>query len=72
LLQRSGALAERRRRQQVTWMWATVEHRLLGRLRSADEVRSLVPRLEADLDAGATTPTLAADAILAAFAEASA
>ena len=63
----SGAFAERRRRQQVAWMWAAVEDRLLSRLRATPEVQALVPRLEAEVQAGTTTPTLAADALLEAF-----
>ena len=69
LLERSGDLAARRERQRVAWMWATVEQRLLGRLRADPAVRDLVPDLEAALSDGSTTPTLAADAILAAFAD---
>jgi LAO/AO transport system kinase len=66
-LEPTGEFAEKRRRQQVDWMWATVEDRLRTALRTAPAVRSLVPGLEADVRAGKLTPTLAADRILAAF-----
>jgi LAO/AO transport system kinase len=66
-LEPTGEFAEKRRRQQVDWMWATVEDRLRTALRTAPAVRELVPGLEADVRAGKLTPTLAAERILAAF-----
>ncbi|MCU1396206.1 MAG: ATPase/protein kinase [Ilumatobacteraceae bacterium] len=66
-LERTGALAEKRNQQQVRWMWAAVEERLMGQLRNHHGVRTLTAELTAALRAGATTPTLAATAILSEF-----
>jgi LAO/AO transport system kinase len=63
----TGEFDEKRRRQQVDWMWSTVDERLRHALRTHPEVRTIAPALEADLRAGRITPTLAADRILAAF-----
>jgi LAO/AO transport system kinase len=63
----SGELGERRTRQQVDWMWSTVEDRLRTALRAHPAVRALAPGLEAEVRAGRITPTLAADRILDAF-----
>jgi LAO/AO transport system kinase len=63
----SGELAERRRRQQVRWMWTMVNDRLAARLREHPEVRALTPELERAVLGGELTPTLAADRILEAF-----
>lgn len=64
----SGELAERRRRQQLHWMWSIVEDRLLERLRSDRAVASVLSRVEADVAGGTMTASAAADEILAAFA----
>jgi LAO/AO transport system kinase len=66
-LDASGELAERRRRQQVRWMWTMVNDRLAARLREHPEVRALTPELERAVLGGELTPTLAADRILEAF-----
>lgn len=66
-LERTGALAEKRNLQQVRWMWAAVEERLVGQLRAHEGVRALTPELVSALRSGATTPTLAATAILLEF-----
>jgi LAO/AO transport system kinase len=60
----SGSLAERRATQQVDWMWATVEDRLLSQFRARDAVRATAKALEAELRAGTITPTLAARKLL--------
>jgi LAO/AO transport system kinase len=57
-------LASKRSRQDVAWMWATVEDQLLSRFRSAPDVRAVVSSLEASVRAGTTTPTLAAEQLL--------
>jgi LAO/AO transport system kinase len=69
ILDRSGALTEKRNGQQVRWMWAAVEDRLMGQLRADARVRALVGELTAELRNGTTTPTRAATAILEAFSE---
>ena len=66
-LESSGELTERRRNQQVRWMWTMVNDRLKTQLRNHPEVRSLTPNLEAAVLEGTLTPALGADQILAAF-----
>ena len=39
-LERTGQLAEQRRRQDVSWMWATIDDRLLARFRAARQARA--------------------------------
>jgi LAO/AO transport system kinase len=60
----SGELDAKRRQQQVDWMWASVEDRLLSQLHRAPSVRRLVPRLEREVREGSLTATLAAQRIL--------
>ena len=59
----SGELAERRREQQVKWMWTMLEERLTGRLRSDPAVRSKLRHAEAAVAAGTLAPTLAVEQI---------
>jgi GTPase len=66
-LSESGERDERRRRQQLRWMWSTVEDRLLGAVRSHPAVAEALPGLEADVVEDRVTPTLAAGRILRAF-----
>jgi LAO/AO transport system kinase len=63
----SGALAERRRAQQVRWTWGMVRDGLEHRLRAHPAVRSLAPELERAVLAGELTPALAARQLLEAF-----
>jgi LAO/AO transport system kinase len=56
----SGGLAAKRADQEVAWMWATVKDRVLARLREHPGTRERVRALEADLRAGRTTATQAA------------
>jgi LAO/AO transport system kinase len=63
----SGQLAERRRAQQVRWLWQLVRDGLDHRLRSDPGVRALTPELEAAVTAGRLTPALAAGRLLDAF-----
>jgi LAO/AO transport system kinase len=57
----AGALAARRREQQVKWMWAMLEARVTARLRSDPAVRARLPKLEAAVAAGRTSPAIAVD-----------
>jgi LAO/AO transport system kinase len=66
-LESGGALAAKRRDQQVDWTWAMVHERLLSRLHADPAVRALVPELERQVRAQNLTATLAAERILAAF-----
>lgn len=58
-----GLIAEKRRRQDVKWMWAMVEDRLHARLRHDSALKARIPALEAAVGAGETAPTAAADEI---------
>jgi LAO/AO transport system kinase len=66
-LSESGALAEKRKRQQVDWTWTMVRDTLLTRLSEHPGVRALAPSLEEEVADGTLTPTLAAERILEEF-----
>jgi LAO/AO transport system kinase len=66
-LEAAGELTERRRRQQVRWMWTMVNDQLRTRLRAHPDVRKLTGELERAVLEGELTPTLGADQILSAF-----
>jgi LAO/AO transport system kinase len=57
----AGALAARRREQQVKWMWSMLEERVTARLRSDPALRARLPKLEAAVAAGHTSPAIAVD-----------
>lgn len=59
----TGALAKRRREQQVTWMWSLLEERLTARLRSDPAIRAKLKQAEAAVASGKLTPGLAAEEI---------
>jgi LAO/AO transport system kinase len=59
----TGELAERRRAQQVKWMWTMLEGRLTARLRSDPSVRARLKSAEAQVAAGKLAPTLAVEEI---------
>ena len=63
----SGAWADRRRTQDIRWMWAMVEDRLMTTLKSDPAVKVLVADLERAIAGGSTTPSLAAERILKTF-----
>ena len=58
-----GLIAEKRRRQDVKWMWAMVEDRLQAKLRHDPSLKARTPALEAAVAAGTLAPTLAAEEI---------
>ncbi len=62
-MQASGEFAQRRRAQQVKWMWSMFEHRLHDRLRADAGTRAKVRQTEAAVADGRLTPALAADEI---------
>jgi len=66
-LERTGAMLAKRQRQQVRWMWTAVEDRLVGHLRAHPAVRAITSELTDALQAGTTTPTSAARALLEAY-----
>jgi len=57
----SGEFAQRRRDQQVKWMWSMLEQRLLARLRADAAIRSKVRKLEAEVAGGHIAPAVAAE-----------
>jgi LAO/AO transport system kinase len=59
----SGELAQRRREQQVKWMWAMLEERLTARLRGDPAVRPKLRAAEAAVADGRLAPTLAVEQI---------
>jgi len=69
VLSSSGALAAKRRRQQVDWTWTMVRDTLLTRLSEHPGVRALTPSLERQVADGELTPTLAAERILKEFSD---
>jgi LAO/AO transport system kinase len=63
----SDALAERRRRQNLRWLWALVEDRLRQAVFTHPAVRAVREDLERDVLAGTTPPAVAARRVLEAF-----
>jgi LAO/AO transport system kinase len=59
----AGDFAERRRQQQVKWMWSMLEQRMLARLRADPAIRARVKKTEAEVADGRITPALAAEQI---------
>jgi len=60
-LSATGELEQRRRDQQVRWMWSMLDDRLRDDLRSRPAVVERLHALEADVRGGVTTPTAAVD-----------
>lgn len=63
----SGELQARRQRQLVQWTWDIIEAHLRTSFREHEGVRRINATLQADLNSGNTTPTLAATEMLRAF-----
>ena len=63
----SGEWTQRRQAQQLRWMWAMVEDRLLERFHEHDAVQAMVDEISQAVTAGQLSPSLAADRLLAAF-----
>lgn len=61
---RSGEFDERRQGQQIRWMYQMIEDRLLARVHDDPKIAAKLKSLEADIEAGKTTPTLAVEAIM--------
>ncbi len=62
-----GELAVRRRQQQVKWMWAMLEERILSRLHSEPVLRSRLPQLEAAVADGRMSASLAVEELATAL-----
>lgn len=67
IMDANGALAERRRAQQVEWMWSMVEDRLMDAVKAHPAVCDALPGLRQAVAQGSTTATRAAQRILEAF-----
>ena len=63
----AGSWAGKRKAQDIRWMWAMVEDRLMTTLKNDARVKALVTELERAIADGATTPGLAAERILKTF-----
>jgi LAO/AO transport system kinase len=64
-LDRDGGLGRLRSRQDVEWMWATIDDRLLSSFRASPAVRQRTAAIEAAVRAGTITATAAANELLA-------
>jgi LAO/AO transport system kinase len=60
----AGEIASHRGLQAQAWMWTEIREGLLGALKGNKEAARLIPKLEAEVRAGTTTPTLAAQRLL--------
>ena len=64
LLKDAGEWREKRKSQQVEWMWAIIRERILSKIETNEKVQSLVPQLELQVAESKLTPALAALEIL--------
>jgi GTPase len=64
----AGALAEKRRGQQVSWLWAMLEARIVAAFKADPAVKPMLRHLESDVAKGQITPVAAAEKLMAAFA----
>ncbi|HVY57672.1 MAG TPA: methylmalonyl Co-A mutase-associated GTPase MeaB [Xanthobacteraceae bacterium] len=60
----TGDVEARRREQQVKWMWAMLDDRLRGRLKSDPKLKARLPEIEKAVAGGRLSPSLAADEIV--------
>ena len=65
----SGDFAQRRREQQVKWMWTMLEQRLMAKLRADPALRSQVKSIEREVADASLTPAVAAEQIAALLKE---
>jgi len=63
----SGERDAKRRDQQIRWMWALVEDRIMARLKAHPATKALIPALEQEIGAGKVTPVVAMERLLTAF-----
>ncbi len=64
---KSGELNQKRRQQQIRWMWTEIEGRLEQKFRHHPQVKALLPALERQVAEGFMPPTLAAEKALSIF-----
>ncbi|MEV5379226.1 MULTISPECIES: methylmalonyl Co-A mutase-associated GTPase MeaB [Streptomyces] len=67
VMETTGALAARRREQQVDWVWTMVREQLMDELRDHPAVRAAGPGIEQRVRAGTLPAGLAAERLLEAF-----
>lgn len=60
----SGEFGERRKAQQIRWMYQMIEDRLLARVHDNAKIAKRMKALEAEITAGKTTPVLAVEEIM--------
>ncbi len=65
LMTESGELAEKRKKQELNWMWSLIESGLQQHFRTHPAVHAALPQLSASVAAGHTTPGAAAQKLLA-------
>lgn len=68
-LDEHGGLEQRRRRQQLDWLWALVEGELADGLRRSARVRAIRDGVEAEIDAGELSALEGSEQIVRAFAD---
>ena len=61
---RTGALADRRKKQALDWMWAMVEEGLTARFFANPDVKKLLPKISREVEEELTSPTDGAEALL--------
>jgi LAO/AO transport system kinase len=66
-LSAAGELAARRKDQQVKWLWAMLDERLIARLKSDPALKSRLPALEKAVAEGRLSPALAVEEIAGAM-----
>ena len=64
LLKDAGEWEEKRKSQQVEWMWAIIRERILSKIETNEKVQSLVTQIELQVTESKLTPALAALEIL--------
>ncbi len=62
-LAQAGEIAQRRREQQVKWMWSMLEERVFTRMRSDPHLKARLPALEKAVAKGELSPALAVEEI---------
>ncbi|MBF0560958.1 MAG: methylmalonyl Co-A mutase-associated GTPase MeaB [Alphaproteobacteria bacterium] len=67
ILTDTGELAEKRRQQQIQWMWAMLDDKLMRSLRRHPKVVSMLTNIEQEIVDGHLTPTVAVERIWEVF-----
>jgi LAO/AO transport system kinase len=63
-LEKSGELADKRRKQALDWMWALVEESLRDRFYNNPDVQKVLPKIIEAVECGTIAPTAAAHQLL--------